>query len=55
MVANHGGSPSGRFAAVVGRVSPLVVDLVPLAVDVVRDLVGFLDVAGAEVLRLVDP
>lgn len=55
MVANHGGSPSGRFTAVVGRVSPLAVGLVPLAVDAVRDLVVFLDVAGAEVLRLVDP
>ena len=58
MVASHGGSPSGRLTAVVGRLSPdLVVGrCVLLAPDVVRDLgVAFLDVAGgAEVLRVVE-
>lgn len=57
MVANHGGSPSGRLIVLGGRASPPRVtgrwEVLP---ETVRDLAldGFLLPAGAEVLRLFD-
>lgn len=58
MVANHGGSPSGRLAAVGGRFSPdRVVGRCVLLPETARDLgaLAFLFVGGAEVFRLVEP
>lgn len=58
MVANHGGSPSGRLAAVGGRLSPdRVVGRCVLLPETARDrgALAFLFVGGAEVFRLVEP
>lgn len=58
IVASHGGSPSGRLAAVVGRLSPdRVVGLCKALPETARDLAVevFLFVGGADVFRVADP
>src|SRR3954464_3483934 len=58
MVANHGGSPSGRLAAVVGRLSaPRVVGRCVCFPDTAgeRGVLVFLFVGGADVFRLEEP
>ena len=58
MVANHGGSPSGRLVAVGGRFSPdRVVGRCMLLLETARDrgALAFRFVGGAEVFRLVEP
>lgn len=58
IVASHGGSPSGRLAAVVGRLSPeRVVGRCKALPETARDLAVdvFLFAGGADVFRVADP